>query len=151
MFWIVSSDQFLLTSTLLKCPPYLDKCFGQSLSSLDVSIDMVWEKLCKLNPSMSSGPDGYHPHVFREVKEGFIFTISEISGYWLPRPWKDATVTPIFKKGCRTLPTNYCPVSLTSIVCRIYYQGTYNELFFIQRTIEFIVVSMAFDLCYSTA
>ena len=34
----------------------------------------------------------------------------------LPRPWKDATVTPTFKKGCRTFPTNYCPVSMTFIV-----------------------------------
>ena len=71
-----------MTFNLTEVPSLPDKCFGQSLSSLDVSIDMVWEKLCKLNPSMSSGPDGYHLHVFREVKEGFIFTISEISGYW---------------------------------------------------------------------
>jgi len=45
---------------------------GSSLSSLDVSIDIVREKLCMLNPSKSSGLDGCHPHVFREVKEGLL-------------------------------------------------------------------------------
>ena len=30
-----------------------------------------------------------------------------------------STVTPIFKKGCRSLPSNYRPVSLTSIVCKM--------------------------------
>jgi len=37
----------------------------------------------------------------------------------LPIPWKEADVTPFFKKGSRVLHTNYCPVSLTSIVCKM--------------------------------
>jgi len=37
----------------------------------------------------------------------------------LPIPWKEADVTPIFKKGSRSFPTNYSPVSLTSIVCKM--------------------------------
>jgi len=62
--------------------------------------------------------------VFREIKEGLLqpllllFWISLNSGQLL-RPWKEVTVTPSFKKGFKTLPTNYCSVSLTSIVCKI--------------------------------
>ena len=33
--------------------------------------------------------------------------------------WKDACVTPLFKKGSKNEPCNYRPVSLTSIVCKL--------------------------------
>ena len=36
----------------------------------------------------------------------------------LPSAWKSARITPIFKKGSKTEPSNYRPVSLTSIVCK---------------------------------
>ena len=32
--------------------------------------------------------------------------------------WRQAYITPIFKKGDRSDPKNYHPVSLTSIVCK---------------------------------
>ena len=37
----------------------------------------------------------------------------------LPRDWKDGNITPIYKKGSRTNPANYRPISLTSVVCKI--------------------------------
>ena len=33
----------------------------------------------------------------------------------VPKDWRQANVTPIFKKGSKTLPANYRPVSLTSV------------------------------------
>ena len=44
---------------------------------------------------------------------------SSISSSMVPRDWRDANVTPIFKKGKRTAAKNYRPVSLTSIPCKI--------------------------------
>ena len=38
----------------------------------------------------------------------------------LPSAWKIAEVKPIFKKGDKSNPGNYRPVSLTPIVCRIF-------------------------------
>ena len=37
----------------------------------------------------------------------------------LPRTWKSAVVIPLFKKGQKNIPTNYRPISLTSVICRI--------------------------------
>ena len=37
----------------------------------------------------------------------------------MPRQWKEANVTPIFKKGSKVVAANYRPVSLTSVVCKL--------------------------------
>jgi hypothetical protein len=37
----------------------------------------------------------------------------------VPANWRDANVTPIFKKGAKSSPSNYRPVSLTSVSCRV--------------------------------
>ena len=37
----------------------------------------------------------------------------------VPQDWKDAFVVPIFKKGSKSIPNNYRPVSLTSVVCKL--------------------------------
>ena len=37
----------------------------------------------------------------------------------LPEDWKRAVVTPIFKKGDKSLPKNYCFISLTSISFKV--------------------------------
>jgi len=34
--------------------------------------------------------------------------------------WKLATIVPIFKKGNKASPSNYHPVSLTSVVCKVF-------------------------------
>ena len=37
----------------------------------------------------------------------------------LPHDWKFANISPIFKKGSRSLAENYRPISLTSVVCKL--------------------------------
>ena len=37
----------------------------------------------------------------------------------IPKEWKQANVSPLFKKGQKHLAENYRPVNLTSIVCKL--------------------------------
>jgi len=37
----------------------------------------------------------------------------------VPEEWKSANITPLFKKGDRSAPVNYRPVSLTSVCSKV--------------------------------
>ena len=81
-------------------------------------------KLEKLKVNKSCGPDNIHPYVLQKnaaatsVPLELIFNKSLAEGK-VPSDWKCANVTPIHKKGDRTNPDNYRPVSLTSQVCNV--------------------------------
>ncbi|RMC13076.1 hypothetical protein DUI87_10607 [Hirundo rustica rustica] len=70
------------------------------------------------------GPDGIHPRVMRELADELAKPLSIIYQHsWLtgevPDDWKLANVTPIHKKGGREDPSNYRPVSLTSVLSKV--------------------------------
>jgi hypothetical protein len=80
--------------------------------------------LAKLTLFKSSGPDGIHVNVLRDcldfdVPLSYIFNLSVRSGH-VPQDWRDANVTPLFKKGSRSIATNYRPVSLTSQIVKLF-------------------------------
>jgi len=60
-------------------------------------LDDIINRLKKLNINKSPGPDSIHPRILYET----------------------ADITPIYKKGSRSDPGYYRPVSLTSIVCKL--------------------------------
>jgi hypothetical protein len=47
-----------------------------------------------------------------------IFQVSIDTGD-LPKDWRDANISSIFKKGDKHLPETYRPVSLTSVPCKL--------------------------------
>lgn len=94
------------------------------LTDIEVTETMVLKLLKSLDTSKSPGPDGMHPRILYELAEhlakplSIIFTLS-LQEAKLPTQWKDANVTPLFKKGEKSKPSNYRPVSLTSIPCKM--------------------------------
>ena len=81
-------------------------------------------KLRSLKASKAPGPDGIHPAILHECSEILSVPLCIIfekclNSNFVPEDWRVANVTPIFKKGDRSLPCNYRPVSLTSVVCKV--------------------------------
>ena len=81
--------------------------------------------LLKLNENKSAGPDGLHPRVLKETATELYKPLSVLfrkiyeTGV-LPKVWKEGTITPLFKKGKRSDPSNYRPISLTCIVVKVF-------------------------------
>jgi hypothetical protein len=92
--------------------------------NLEISQSIVFSKLSKLDPAKAPGVDGVSNAVLRNcaasrsVPLTLIFHKS-ISERALPIEWREANITPLFKKSSRTSTSNYRPVSLTSAVCKV--------------------------------
>ena len=106
-------------------PPSFKANFSKPLNNVQISTKDMHDKLKSLNINKSPGPDEIHPKILYEAAEQlaypltFIFNKSVELGR-IPSKWKTAEVKPIFKKGVKSNPGNYRPVSLTSIVCKIF-------------------------------
>ena len=89
----------------------------------EISVKGIDKLLLKLSPYKASGPDQIKPIVLKTLRAELapilqiIFRRSLETGK-LPSIWKQASVTPIFKKGEKLKPSNYRPVSLTCILCK---------------------------------
>jgi hypothetical protein len=97
---------------------------GEELGQIFVTVRDVKQKIKKLRREAASGPDGIGPAILMEMNNELapvlacIFNKSLRTGE-VPDDWREANVTPIFKKGKRTAPENYRPVSLTSVCCKL--------------------------------
>ena len=95
------------------------------LSEFSVREEEMRTRLRALKVSTSPGPDGIHPRILRELSDELAYPLtvllnkSLVEGR-LPTAWKTAEVRPIFKKGAKSSPGNYRPVSLTSVVCKVF-------------------------------
>ena len=94
------------------------------LGLIHISKAVVIKHLKKLSPNKSPGPDQIGSSFLLEVHEViaeplcYIFNKSLCDGE-VPRDWKVANVTPIFKKGNKSDPGNFRPISLTSQICKV--------------------------------
>ena len=77
-----------------------------------------------MNPNKAQGPDCLHPKLLKELCNEIapvltkIFQLSLKSGE-VPQDWRQGNIVPIYKKGDKHKPSNYRPVSLTSICSKI--------------------------------
>jgi hypothetical protein len=100
------------------------KEYRSILDSVVITSEIVKKKLEALNPNKAQGPDAIPPRILKELSNelakpfSILFSKSIDTGT-IPSEWKRATVTPIFKKGTRTDPGNYRPVSLTCVSCKL--------------------------------
>ena len=78
-----------------------------------------------INVNKSAGPDKIPPRVLKEnasqvAKPLYLIFRKSLDEGKLPEEWKLANITPIFKnKGSKHQSTNYRPVSLTCVACKL--------------------------------
>ena len=106
---------------------------NKTLDKINININEIRKIIMKLNINKAGGPDEIHARVLREGVDSIsvalflIFCKSFETGV-VPTAWKKAHVVPIFKKGSKGGVENYRPVSLTSIVCRIFETLIKNDI-----------------------
>ena len=95
-----------------------------SMKDIHVTKEGITKLLQKLNPGKASGPDLLPARLLKELAEELspyltaIFQRSFDTGI-VPKDWRTANVTAIFKKGEKFKASSYRPVSLTSLCCKI--------------------------------
>ena len=109
---------------LTDIPESNPKNIEDTLEDIHFTDEDIIDKLKKLNPTKSPGPDGLRPRVLKETANVigqplvYIFTKSMKEGR-VPDDWKNGHVTAIFTKGKKTTPGNYRLVSLASILYKL--------------------------------
>ena len=84
--------------------------------------DDILERLETLKLTKSPGPDMLHPRLLyeaRHIQLALIFNRS-FDSKQLPLDWRSANISAIYKKGSKKDASNYRPISLTSVVCKIF-------------------------------
>ena len=103
------------------------------MADITISRDDVFDLLCQLDVTKSSGPDEVPARLLREGAAWLADPITRLYNLslhqgCLPRDWTSAHITPVFKKGSKHLVSNYRPISLTCIVVKLLERLVYDHL-----------------------
>ncbi len=105
--------------------PQLPQTNHPTIPDLHISANGIQKLLSNLNASKASGPDSIPARILKQFSIEItplltkIFTKS-LTESQLPSDWLKANISPVFKKGDRSDTSNYRPISLTCISCKIF-------------------------------
>src|SRR6267154_4213569 len=93
------------------------------LSNIEITDNDVIRAITEFKEHKSPGVDGITSTYVLKTKEILIEPLrlmhnKSIDKNQIPKDWKKANVSPIFKKGDRSSVENYRPVSLTVMYCK---------------------------------
>ena len=103
------------------------------MEPITVTEDGVINLLNKLQSSKAGGPDSI-PSRFLSDYEPFLAPVitlifqGSLNQGKLPQDWKYATIVPAYKKGNRKCTSNYRPISLTCICCKLLEHVIYSSI-----------------------
>ena len=95
-----------------------------NMAPIEIHTDGVLHLLLNLKASIQSCPDKIPCRLLKELAYQIAPALTllyraSINQGAVPSDWKMANIVPIFKKGNKSSPSNYRPISLTSICCKI--------------------------------
>lgn len=105
-------------------PPIATRNYGSRLEMVEITAHEIKEKLKNLKVDKSPGPDEIQPRILKELSSELAEPLKSLYNTSLrtgkvPEIWRQATISAIFKKGCKKTPSNYRPVSLTCILSKV--------------------------------
>jgi hypothetical protein len=104
------------------------------LDHIEVLEKDVEDILKGINTNKAYGPDNVSPRLIKEAGPSIIKVLTRIFNKSLqlakfPEIWKRANVLPIYKKAEMFITTNYRPVSLLSILAKVFEKIVFKYLF----------------------
>lgn len=107
---------------------------GPSLDKICTSPTEVETLLRALDTKKSAGYDGINTRVLKEAAAQLAPSLCQLFNLSfqhsiLPQDWKDATISPLFKKGDPHLCNNYRPISLLSVVSKVCERIVHSRLY----------------------
>ena len=94
------------------------------MDNIEITENGVFKLLNSLKVHKAAGPDKITARVLKQLAPvispilTIIFKRSYETGE-IPQDWRSADITPVYKKGKKSDPANYRPISLTSIPCKL--------------------------------
>ena len=116
--------QFVFTSENLSHMPDCNGLSSSTMPNIIISMEGVQNLLESLDVAKAPGPDGIPTRILKLCAAEIapiltVIFVQSLSSGQIPKDWLTANITPIFKKGDRGDPSNYRPISLTSVCCKI--------------------------------
>ena len=94
------------------------------MEDITVCQNGIIKLLRNLKAFTASGPDDIPTKLLKETAVEIspavtLLLQASIQQGRVPSQWKKANIVPLFKKGSRSSPANYRPISLTSVLCKL--------------------------------
>ena len=105
------------------------------IDSVIVSASEVYDLLRLLDPTKACGPDLLPARLLKEGADEISHSLSKVfnlslSKGVLPQDWTSAHIVPVHKKNDKSDPSNYRPISLTSIVIKVLEKLVHRKVIF---------------------
>ncbi|KAI8517131.1 hypothetical protein Bbelb_057120 [Branchiostoma belcheri] len=112
----------------------LPKFTQNELSTIQLSVEEVYNVLHGLRTNKAPGPDGIPNRLLKEAAPVISASLCELFNFSLatghfPREWKQSNISPVHKKGDKTDPNNYRPIALLPTVAKVLERLVHNRLY----------------------
>ena len=103
------------------------------LTDINLSDSIIIEAIKELSPNSAGGPDGIPASLLINCAEEIVPTLKiifshSLSSSIIPTSFKEVAIIPVFKPGDKSLPSNYRPISLTSVLRKVIEKNIHKQV-----------------------
>lgn len=104
-----------------------------SSDDIILNVELTKHYLKAINPNKAQGPDSINGRILKTCSSSLAYPLTYLfrlsyESEKIPHDWKTANVVPVHKKCSKSEVTNYRPISLTSLIMKVYERIIRDEL-----------------------